>query len=97
MVQLSLEPTQLSDPKGDLVTQKTKLKQGGLFGGKPTITFHITHLDGTFESTYLVSELREALDILEPLPKKRERKKPAKAKAAEVLSQVITPKETFRG
>ena len=97
MVQWYLEPTKLSNCVGDLVTQKTKLKQGGLFGGKATVTFVITHLDGQFESTYLVSELREALDILEPAPKKRERKKAVKAKVTSLLSQPVTPEGTHRG
>lgn len=92
MVQMYLEPTQLSDPSGELVTQKTRLKQGGLIGGRPTITFCITHLDGQFESTYLVEDLRKACDILEPAPKKRERKSRAKAqlKAGAQLQKTVS-------
>ncbi len=83
-------PTPLPVEVGDkiLAGLTVHMYQGGLVKGKPTI--HLV-IDGTAELRIYCHELRQSLDILEPAPKKRERKSRAKPspKAANQLQKPV--------
>lgn len=84
------EPEAFPPEDGGLPLQsgfKVQLMQGGLVQGKPTIFLSV---DGV-ECRVFVSDLRQSLDILEPVKPKRERKKKVKAMGQTLLGKVVTP------
>ena len=91
------EPQILGEGVGD---RRVQLLQGGMVEGKPSIEFEIKWEGGTMNFLCWVHELRASLDILEPAPKKRERKpkaKPAKASAKAVLDRIVSREEEHHG
>ena len=90
------EPTVVG--AGDSI-RRVQLLQGGLEEGKPTIEFQVQWEGGTLEFRCWVAELRQSLDILEPLPAKRVRKSKAKAaiKAEAALDRTVSREDEHRG
>lgn len=64
-----------------------RITQGGLVDGLPTLHFII---EGAAEVRIYCHELRQSLDILEPAPKKRERKSRAKP-TSKAVAQLQKP------